>query len=389
MVNESIASRAVRGYARSLSRLQTTLRHEIDCISSETMISVYLMGLYEIMMPPKKDLHPWLAHLNGLTAIMKARNKETGLCFPGLGFLGAPDSALDRSSRNIDQKTPVNRWVVDDSNHDKETVYTECVTGRALNSSPVANGPWIHASLDDLVLRAQTILQAAPSLLESSHPEATANVERLLVAAHSQLSSFRDWPSGIHDHCQPKTISHHVDASEVSQLDVFPGKVDIYPNLYVAGVWNTYRTTLLRLCDVIAQCGMYLETDTMPFRETEEYQTLRTIASKTAEDICSSVAYHINNDWVQRITGASLQRSPKALGGLFLMWPLYAGSVLSIVPDIHRAWMRRKLRSIGVSMGLAQAVVLADTVDLRRSTDPFKPLIIAQGHVFMWSATMF
>jgi len=140
---------------------------------------------------------------------------------------------------------------------------------------------------------------------------------------------------------------------------------------------------------VNAQCGQYLETDIVQFRGTEEYEVLCTLASKTAEDICSSVAYHINNDWMQRIAATSFQRSPKALGGLHLMWPLYAGSVLSIVPDVHRAWMRRKLRSIGISMGLAQAIVLADTVDLRTRTDPFKPLIIAQGHVFMWSASMF
>lgn len=159
--------------------------------------------------------------------------------------------------------------------------------------------------------------------------------------------------------------------------------------VYVAAVWNTYRTTLLQLCDVITQCGQYLETDTVRFRNTDEYQMLHLIARNTAEAICSSVAYHINNDWVNHITSTNLHPSPKALGGLLLILPLYGGSILSIVPNVNRAWMRRRLRAIGVSMGLAQATVLADTVDLWKTTDPFKPLIIAQGHVFMWSASMF
>lgn len=154
-------------------------------------------------------------------------------------------------------------------------------------------------------------------------------------------------------------------------------------------MWNTYHTTLLRLCDVIAQCGEYLETEAARFRETDEYHALRVQAGKAAEEICSSVAYHINNDWVNRVTNTGLHPSPKALGGLLLIWPLYAGSVLSIVPAGHRSWMRRKLRSIGISMGLAQAVVLADTVDLGKRTDPLKPVIISLGQVFMWSATMF
>ncbi|KAI1618997.1 hypothetical protein EDD37DRAFT_294274 [Exophiala viscosa] len=383
------ASRAGPSYVRCLNILRTTLLHEEDSVSTETMISVYLMGLYEIMMPPKKDLHPWLAHLNGLTAIQKARNKKTGLCFPGFGVVGAPNSALDGSSWVVNINSPADGWLVDDSGKKEGILYSECVTGRALRSISFANGPSIHTSIDGLVLRAQHILQVAPSLLESLHPEATANVRRLLSAARSLLSSFEDWPSRIPDDWQPRTMNHQIDASELSSLDIYPGRIDVYPDLYVAAVWNTYRTTLLRLCDVIAQCGQYLETDAMPFGETAEYQVLRTIASKTAEDICSSVACHINNDWMQRIAATSFQRSPKALGGLHLTWPLYAGSVLSIVPDVHRGWMRRKLRSIGVAFGLAQAIVLADTVDLRTRTDPFKPLILAQGHVFMWSASMF
>jgi hypothetical protein len=157
----------------------------------------------------------------------------------------------------------------------------------------------------------------------------------------------------------------------------------------VAAAWNTYRTTLLWLCDVIAQCGKHLEIDDEPFQETEEYQALHAEARKTCEGICSSVAYHINNDWLNRIAPADYHTSPKALGGLLLIWPLYGGGILSIVPRVYRAWMRQKLRSIGTSTGLAQAIILADTVDLSNNTDPLKPHIIAQGYVFTWSANMF
>ncbi|KAK5943800.1 hypothetical protein PMZ80_003081 [Knufia obscura] len=243
--------------------------------------------------------------------------------------------------------------------------------------------------LIDLIQRTQRILQAAPSLFESSHPEAKADVERLLATARAQLSSVRAWPLRIPDYWQMETMHPQMEEAEISQLDIFPGRVHVYQSLYASSGWNTYRTTLLRLCDVIAQCGQYLETDAMPFRETEEYQALQATARDTGEAICSSVAYNINNDWVSRITGAGSPMFPKALGGLLLIWPLFGGSILSIVPDVQRAWMRRKLRSIGISMGLAQAVVLADTVDLRGSTDPSKPLILAQGHFFMWIPSMF
>ncbi|KEF59338.1 uncharacterized protein A1O9_04182 [Exophiala aquamarina CBS 119918] len=291
--NQWIASQAARSYVRSLNLLQKALRHDTDCISTETMISICLMGLYEvsgfttaiwscifdsrlnirlqIIMPPEQTVHPWLAHLQGLTAIIKARNQRTRISSGGIGFYDTPKHPSEKSALAVDYDAPV---------------------------------------------------------------------------------------------------------------------------MFIAAVWNTYRTTLLRLYDVIAQCFQYLDTDANPFLETEELQALQTYAKETGEGICSSVAYHINNEWVSRLAAtASLpgnqSRSPKAVGGLFLIWPLYGGSVLSIVPKVHRAWMRRKLRMIGISMALSQATVLADTVDLGRKTDPWKPLIISQGNKFLWSVGMF
>jgi len=46
--NQSIAAQAARSYVRSLNCLQKALRHDTDCISTETMISIYMMGLYEV-----------------------------------------------------------------------------------------------------------------------------------------------------------------------------------------------------------------------------------------------------------------------------------------------------------------------------------------------------
>lgn len=47
-VNDSIASRATRSYLRCLNSLKARLDKDFDCISTETMMSVYLMGLYEV-----------------------------------------------------------------------------------------------------------------------------------------------------------------------------------------------------------------------------------------------------------------------------------------------------------------------------------------------------
>lgn len=181
-----------------------------------------------MMVPPRKTVHPWLAHLQGLTAIIKARNEKTGRTFPGIGFFNALDNSLDRSAWTMTHNTPLDGGSPYHSKHSEGTLYTEFVTQDALKPSIFVDGQSISASLDDLILRTQPILQMAPLLVKNSHPGAMANVQRLLTDARSQLSSLRAWASRIPDYWQPMSIHDQIDASEPFQPDRFPGRVDIY-----------------------------------------------------------------------------------------------------------------------------------------------------------------
>lgn len=181
-----------------------------------------------MMMPPKKTLHPWLAHLQGLMSIMKARNQKNGFSSPGIAFFNAEDATLD-SAWAISQDNPVDGRFTDDVDDSGRLLYSELVIEYALKPQPGAQGPSTSGSLDELILRTQPIVQAAPLLFESSRPEAKTNVERHLAAARSQLSSFKEWPSRIPDHWQPKPIHHDMESSDLSRLGIFPGRVDVYP----------------------------------------------------------------------------------------------------------------------------------------------------------------
>ncbi|KAF1991035.1 hypothetical protein K402DRAFT_323361 [Aulographum hederae CBS 113979] len=57
-INDSIASRAGRGYSRSLRCLRARLDQDAHCVSPETMLSVYLMGLYEVSTQQKNVILP-------------------------------------------------------------------------------------------------------------------------------------------------------------------------------------------------------------------------------------------------------------------------------------------------------------------------------------------
>ena len=182
-----------------------------------------------MIMPPEKTVHPWVAHLRGLTALIKARNEKTGRHFPGIGLSVPLDSSLRRSNRANYHDSPIDRWFLDPSRHNERTIYYDFVRQDALKPGSVVNGQSITASLHDLILRTQPILQKAPSLInDSHHPGAKADVQRLSNAAASQLSSFRAWPTRLPDYWQPIPVHHQIDATELSQLDYFPGRIDAY-----------------------------------------------------------------------------------------------------------------------------------------------------------------
>ena len=182
------------------------------------------------MMPPKKTVHPWLAHLQGLTAIIRARNKKTGLCSSDIGFPIALDSSLKSSDWARHHNGSLDDWFIDGLDHRGRVRYHDYVTVHALKPGSVGNVRSMSASLDNLILRTQPILQATPLLFEKPHSGAKAKVARLLAAASSQLSSFRDWRSRIPEDWQPQTIQHQIEASDISRLDVFPSGIDVYPN---------------------------------------------------------------------------------------------------------------------------------------------------------------
>jgi hypothetical protein len=181
-----------------------------------------------MMMPPEKSVHPWLAHLQGLTTILKAHHRRTGRCFPGSEFFTALESSLGESAWAVNHNVPIDEWFLDYPDQNRGTLHSQFVVPNGPHSSPFAKIQSISASLDELILQTQPIFQAAPSLFKNSHLRTKANIESLRTAARSQLSSFRAWSSKTPDYWQPKHVRHQVDEFELFQLDIFPGPIDMY-----------------------------------------------------------------------------------------------------------------------------------------------------------------
>ena len=170
----------------------------------------------------------------------------------------------------------------------------------------------------------------------------------------------------------PRTVGHIPKLQSGSMLEVgyWPGRVDAYFDLYVAGVWNTSRTARLLLISLILKLSNILNDNRDHTREHKN-------ALHLAEDIVASIPYHITEDlhifFRKRGEKEEGINPGRPVGGLLLMHPLYVASTLPIVPPKMREYMRKSLAWIGTNMGIGQASVFAKV----RSLEEFKVILTA------------
>lgn len=182
-------------------------------------------------MPPEKTVHPWLAHLGGLTAIRKARYKKACRSYSEIGIFATLDNSPDKSTRITTYDTSIDEWFINNSTHNQRLLDSIFFTLHGSDPPPLTEKRPTDDPFNDLVLRTQTILQPEPSLFETDCPRARERIEKLLVAARSQLLSFREWPLRMPECWHPTRIQiADLEGTDLSQVDIYPSRIDVYPS---------------------------------------------------------------------------------------------------------------------------------------------------------------
>jgi len=116
-------------------------------------------------------------------------------------------------------------------------------------------------SLDNLLLMFGPIWRKANSLL--ANPLIGSTDLYLLKDEVMALDrDFATWQRAQVNDFKPRTVSHVTQEQAASNRGVgyWPGRVDTYFDLYVAGVWNTSRTARFLLINLILSCQRYSTT---------------------------------------------------------------------------------------------------------------------------------
>ena len=356
---------ARRQYGTAVSRLKSALSDPIQAKSDVTLISVLLFGLFESLTCNIQSLANWGKHNDGAVALVKARGKKN--------FENPVSQALFRVTRD-------------------QTVLNHISRCEPIELPPGATGDWIIFSETHKDNAANGLLALAmklPSVRAAAlrifglpiNVETAGEVLHLMKDVKLIDEEIAAWEAGIPESWRYSTCASAFAGSDLAYpetTEVYPGSVHCYHDIWVASAWNAYRTYRIFAQAIVLNCTEWLLPTTWGNTNTFQYHSTTRILQKMVDDLCASVPFHLGissctpveisffvhskDDFSVLLNKSDLferQRGFQALGGYYLVWPLFVAASVSCIPEIQKRWLRGRMTYIGAKYGLNQATALA------------------------------
>lgn len=277
--------------------------------------------------------------------------------------------------------------------------------------APIMGVDWwlSDAVKDEVAAKCQRIniktseLRAETFRLMSTVARTPENIELMLaLIRRAQIvdSECQRWMKNVPDSWKWKSVAWEdsVPSGDFSRAEVFPGRVDIYRDFYIASVWNMVRVSRLILASVTVRCAAWVCAP-VDYRTTPEYATAARTCVETITDIIASVPYHLG--WHlkperkhlldKQLSGFACgeEDSLKGLAGYFLTWPLACVQGQDYTTDAQRSWIKGRLRYIADELGVKYAHIIMQlnvripSMLIRRDGLMAQPYPVTQNHNFV------
>ncbi|KAL2024808.1 hypothetical protein VTK56DRAFT_5629 [Thermocarpiscus australiensis] len=349
--------RAYAEYARALRATQAALRDAEQARSDGVLAAVLLLGMFENMTAKQPGDLAWGSHILGAIQLVKARGRgqlrtklglqlfiavRTQLIIHTLTSGNAPDMGVD--------------WWIHDAVLD-----TTAATCQRLN-----------------LLTAELRAEATRIMTSAARtPETIKLVQDLMRRAQAVDREITAWMRSVPNGWQFKTLcwqDRHAalpggSGSDYSQAEVFPGRVDVYNDFWIAAVWNMARTARLILMSITVRCAAWA-CSPVDYRTTPEYATAARCCVDMIADILASAPYHLG--WHTKRTDLFSSQEEessgfacgeddavKGLAAFFLTWPLACVMTQDYATDAQRAYVKGRLKYIGDELGIKYAHILS------------------------------
>jgi len=217
---------------------------------------------------------------------------------------------------------------------------------------------WFHDAIHDVNSAACQRLNLMASELRAEvtnimvtlgrTPENIELILALMRRAQELDHELAEWMRALPDAWHYRTLCWQPmlpSDADYAKAEVYPGRVDVYNDFWMASVWNLARTARLILMSMTVRCAAWA-CSPVDYRTTPEYATAARTAVDTITDIIASVPYHLGwhvkrrqvfEDDGQTGFACGEDDGMKGLAGYFLTWPLACVVIQDYLTDT-REW---------------------------------------------------
>ena len=368
-----LLSAAKAMYSSALHQTNDALRDPAAAATDATLISVLLLGLFEVRLycfnlvacaelmlhqtntcsaPP--SMRAWLKHIGGATALLELRGEKQLESEIGRRIFAHVRTQIINFC--ILRRKPIPSAVLQLSGVHPDTY--ECYQTDSATKITAINGRICN-------LRAEM----GPFPFGYS----ALSTESIISEALSIATDLKDWHSALPlDHLPTSTVKIYSPTPEI-----YSDYYHIYRDVSTATLMNNYRAILILVHEIILDQLSYIRhpspeelnhqnsysRTSSPFYIAQiqtQVKSSQTTILELIDLICASVPFHLDYEYCTASPPTKSEPPhPRAAGGNAIMWPLYVAAQISFVRSSTRAWIIGRLNKIGAEMGVQQATVMA------------------------------
>lgn len=292
--SKSVSARASLVYAKALERTNRALMDPLLAKEDETLAAVLMLGFFETLTTYKCQT-AWGSHNESAIALVRLRGADNIKTRAGrLPFAAVRTQTLIKC---LTQSKLYHRSVN----------WTEPQTFRDVGASGMTE---LTMKLIALRSDCNRIMAAEGRRNDPANAEKVLN---LLARAQAAKQAFLIWTSTQTDMWSfgPTAVIETLPpGTNLLESEVFPGRVDVYHELWIASVWNMARTTGLMFSLVTVRCAAWLNPQ-VDFRTLLEYIEASRFDRKIVVDMIASVPFLLG--WHKRQSRKDFPVPPEEL----------------------------------------------------------------------------
>ncbi|MCJ1291269.1 hypothetical protein MMC34_002812 [Xylographa carneopallida] len=363
--SQDVLKQARRQYVYALQLTNAALKSTAEATKDSTLLAVMLLSLYEtITSTTQTPLTSWTDHIKGATVLVTLRGRQQLRSSLGLQMFKQMTDNIIVSC--IQREVYVPTEITDLRSYAFKNI---------VRSSPA----W---RFSDVTVR-------FASLCASVKDGSLSDVDAIIAAAMKIDSEMIEWTTSL-----PSTWEYETIFMDTDPVLVYDGHYHLYGNHRISQMWNSLRMGRIFLSRIIS--GQILQRiSSVPVGQfSSDYTTLLLLSASTisqmSSEICASVPqftecpapFFVESSelrspaysWLLPKQGQSGEldgHAPPigAASGYFLLWPLFIAGSLPESPDSLRLWIVNRLKFIGSSMRISQAILAAEILERREDIE--------------------